>query len=164
MTQLYKIADEYQETLNSLMDEDGLINEMAIAKLDEITGDFNQKGVAIAKYISNIDADLEAIKTEKERLAKRQAVMENRVKWMNEYLKGNMERTGITEICCPYFSIKIKKSPPSVDILDRNQIPEHYLKTKTVVSEDKLKMREDMKNGLSIQGVRLIQNTWLDIR
>ncbi len=164
MTQLYKIADEYRETLDSLMDEDGCIDETAIEKLNAITEDLNKKGVAMAQFMSNIDADLQAIKAEKERLAKRQATLESRVKWMNEYLKGNMERCGIQSISCPYFAIKIKKSPPSVQVDDESQISENYVKTKVTKTLDKAQMRKDMQAGAEIPGAQLVQGTWLDIR
>ncbi len=164
MTQLYRIADEYRETLDSIMDEDGCIDETAIEKLNSITEDLNKKGVAMAQFMSNIDADLQAIKAEKERLAKRQATLESRVKWMNEYLKGNMERCGIQAISCPYFTIKIKKSPHSVQVDDESQISENYVKTKVTKTLDKAQMRRDMQDGAEIPGARLVQGTWLDIR
>ncbi len=165
MTQLYKIADEYRETLDSLMDEDGCIDEAAIEKLNAITEDMNKKGVAIAQFISNIDADLQAIKAEKERLAKRQATLENRVKWMNEYLKGNMERCGIQAISCPYFAIKIKECPlPRVEITDETQVPDSYKIERITLTPNKTQMRRDMQEGAEIPGARLVQGTWLDIR
>ena len=164
MTQLYVIADEYRQAIDLIMNEDYPSDAEAVQKLNEIGESLDKKGVAIAQLISNMGADLDAIKAEKERLAKRQKVLESRMQWMNSYLKGNMEMCRINEISCPYFSIKIKNCPQSVEVMDKSQLPEEYLNTKTVITENKLKMRDDMKNGIEIPGARLIQNTWLDIR
>lgn len=164
MTQLYKIADEYREAFENLMDEDGVMDDMALQKLDSIADSIEKKGISVAHFMKNLDADLEAVKAERDRLDKKYKSLQQKALWINGYLKGNMERCGITQIACPYFTIKIKKSPPAVEIFDRDSIPEDYLKTEVVVKENKAKMREDLKNGTEIPGARLSQGTWLDIK
>lgn len=132
---------------------------MALEKLDAITGDLNKKGVAIAQFISNIGADPESMKKEKERLAKRQAGLEGRVKWMNEYLKGNIERCGIQSISCPYFSIKIKECPlPRVEITDETQVPDSCKIERITLTPNKTQMSRDMQEGAEISGARLVGN------
>ena len=60
MTRLYDIANEYQTTLDALADEEtGEINEQALESLNALSTDLKEKGIAIASFIRNIDADRE---------------------------------------------------------------------------------------------------------
>ncbi len=164
---LYQIANEYQTILDQTFDhETGEINENALAKLDEVKADVKEKGIAIASFIKNIDAERKAIEEAKKSMAEREARLNSRVTYLTSYLQSNMQRCGISEISCPYFVVKLKKCPVSVDILDENFIPKEYLKTKETitVSVDKLKIKEELSQGVIIPGVALKQNVRLEIR
>ncbi|MGJ0484310.1 MAG: siphovirus Gp157 family protein [Methylomicrobium sp.] len=41
---------------------------------------------------------------------------------MKDYLKGNMEHTGITKIECPYFKLSIQNNPAAAHIFDESAI------------------------------------------
>jgi len=162
---LYDIADDYQSALDGAVDvETGEINEQYLSLLDSLGEDLKEKGLAVAYYIKNIDADRDAIKAEKDRLAKKEKAIANKINWLHEYLTRNMDRCGISKIECPYFSIKLKDCPPSVDIHDEQQIPDEYIKRKEVVSFDKAKMNVDLKNGKHIPGADLKRNKRIDIK
>jgi len=165
MTRLYDIANEYQTALENIADEEtGEINEQALETLNALSADLKEKGIAIASFIRNIDADREALDIESKRLAARKSQLARRIEWLNGYLKSNMEACEIQEISCPFFSIKLRKNPASVNITDEAQIPESYLKRKVVESLDKQQMLADLKNGLFIPGAELKHGTRLDIR
>jgi hypothetical protein len=82
-----------------------------------------------------------------------------------DYLKTNMEACGISEITrSPYFTIKLKKCPLSVDVINEKELPVQYLRVKEVITPDKIKMKEDLIAGVLIQGAALKQNTRVEIR
>jgi len=138
MTRLYDIANEYQQALEGIADEEtGEISEQALETLNALSADLKEKGIAIASFIRNIDADREALDIESKRLAARKSQLAKRIDWLNGYLKTNMEACEIQEISCPFFSIKLRKNPASVNITDEAQVPAEYMKRKTVESLDK---------------------------
>ena len=162
---LFEISGEYQHLLDNLCDpETGEISEQALVKLDEVGQELDKKCIAVASYIKNIDAERKAIEEAKRAMASREAAMDKVVTNLTNYLQTNMERTGKTEVSCPYFAIKIKKCPVSVDVLDEEAIPSEYKKRKEVVSVDKMKLKEELSNGIVIPGVALKQNNRLEIR
>lgn len=162
---LYEIADQYRCILNEAINEEtGEINEQALAKLDEIKSDITEKGIAVASYIRNMQADMEAIQNARKEMAEREDKLKREVEWLTNYLQTNMERCGISEIKCAYFNIKLKKCPLSTDILDEQTIPDDYKKTKTVVTIDKIKIKEELLAGVVIPGVQLKQNNRIEIR
>lgn len=162
---LYSIANQYQEILDKTFDDEtGEVNENAIALLEIVKDNIKDKGIAIASFIKNIDAEREAIEKAKKAMAEREARLDRRVSYLTSYLQSNMERCGINEISCPYFVVKLKKCPISVDISNENEIPDDYKKVKSVVSVDKMKIKEEILAGVIIPGATLKQNMRLEIR
>jgi len=162
---LFEIATQYESILSNTFDQEtGVINEDALVKLDELTVTFEDKSIAVASYIKNLDAERKAIEEAKKAMAERESRLDRRVTYLTSYLQSNMERCGITEINCPYFAIKLKKCPVSVDVIDENSIPETYKKSKMLVSVDKVKLKEEMLAGVIVQGAALKQNMRLEIK
>lgn len=162
---LYEIANDYQSILANTFDQEtGEINEHELIKLDEITTKVEDKAIAVAAYIKNLDAEREAIEKAKRNMAEREARLDKRADYLTQYLQTNMERCGITEIKCPEFVIKLKKCPWSTDIIDEESIPDEYKRVKQVVTVDKVKIKDELLSGVIIPGVQLIQNNRLEIK
>lgn len=162
---LYEIANEYQNILEqSFNEETGEVNENALSKLDEISVQLHEKGIAVASYIKNIDAERKAIEEAKKAMAEREGKLNKEIDYLTQYLQNNMEKCGISEIKSPYFVIKLKKCPYSTDIIDESLIPDEYRKVKAVVSIDKVKLKEEMLAGVVVPGVALKQNNRIEIR
>lgn len=162
---LFEISNDYQFLLSNSFDpETGEVNEEMLSELDTTLVKVEDKSIAVASYIKNLDAEKKAIEEVKKSMGERERKLELRVEWLTNYLKSNMERCGINEIKSPYFDIKIKKCPVSVDIFDENNVPEDYKKHKQVISIDKTKIREELQMGVVIPGATLKQNTRLAIK
>jgi outer membrane murein-binding lipoprotein Lpp len=165
MNSLYEISNEYQSLLEKTYDpETGEIFPQVLDKLDEISAKIEDKAIAVASYIKNLDAEREAIEKAKKNMAEREARLDKRADYLTQYLQSNMERCGITEIKSPMFVIKLKKCPFSTDIIDENIIPDDYKKTKEVVTIDRLKLKEELQAGVIVPGAALKQNNRLEIR
>ena len=162
---LFEISGQYQKVLEEAINvETGEIDETALMKLDEIKESAEQKGIAVASCIKNLMAEHEAVKSAKAAMAEREKRLEREVDWLRGYLKDNMEKCSINEISCPYFIVKMKKNPPSVDVKDESLLPMEYIKEKTVLSIDKLKIHRDISAGHKIPGVELVQKNSITIR
>ncbi len=162
---LFEIANEYQNILEQTFDQEtGEINEQAIALLDEAKDNVKEKGIAVASYIENIEAEEKAIDAAIDRMERRKKQLSSQSQFLVNYLKSNMERCGINEISCAYFKVGIKKCPVSVDIFNENEIPNEYKKTKEIINIDKIKIKEEILAGVVIPGAALKQNTRLEIR
>lgn len=164
---LYEIANEYKQIFDEieLESETGELNEEAVLKLSDLQTKMDDKVVAVACFIKNIDAERNAIAEAKKAMAIREARLNRKIEFLEDYLRFNMERCKITEISSsPYFTIKLKKNPYSVDIEDESIIPKDYWKEKVTVSLDKMKIKEEMQQGVIIPGVRLVQNSRVEIK
>ena len=80
--QLYELAEMYLN-LKDMDIEEGDLN----AALENINDEIETKADNIAKVLRDFDGDIEALKSEEERLAKKRKAIENRQKQLKEYLK-----------------------------------------------------------------------------
>ncbi len=162
---LYQIATEYKTVLSDLYNEEtGELNETSLATFNQLSDDMRAKGIALSSFIQNLEAERKAIEEAKKSMAARESRIAKRIDYLSDYLKSNMESCGITDIDCPYFSLKIKKNPVSVEEVDFEMIPDAYKTIKQSVSLDKIKIKQDLLAGIEIDGARLIQKTRLEIK
>lgn len=172
MMPLYKISNEYQAIINEIDSLEG--NEIDIAcqekylsKIDEIHGTVESKIVALASFVKNIEAEKSAIEEARLAMAAREIQLTKKFLYLQSYLKENMEKCGITEISSsPYFTIKLKKCPQSVLIYDEAKITDEYKRRKVVevLTIDKVKIKEEISNGVIVDGAKVVQNTRLEIK
>jgi hypothetical protein len=102
-----------------------------------------------------MDTDIGAIKAEIDRLQQRKKVIENRQSEMTEYLRTNMEATGIKKISCPLFTITCAEGREAVAVFDEDAIPDDLMTVKTEIKPDKLAIAKKLKAGEEVPGAKL---------
>ena len=158
---LYELTQNYLNLLD-LLENPEVPADIIQSALEEVEDNFEDKVENIIKLIKSVGGDIETYKQEELRLSIRRKALENKVANLKEYLEGSLKAIGKTEIKGKLFTLKIQKNAPSVVIDDLNTIPKEYLK---VVEEvDKKRIKEDLKNGLDVQGARLQSSESLRIR
>lgn len=138
--------------------EEGDLN----AALENIDDEIETKADNIAKVLRDFDGDIEALKSEEERLAKKRKAIENRQKQLKEYLQNAMLVLDKRKFKTDLFSFNIQKNAPSLKILDESKIPEDYYKIEKKLNKNDLK--EAVKNGLFEDAAELVQTESLRIR
>ena len=112
------------------------------------------KADGYAKIIKALEADVDGIQKENDRLTSRKKTYENRIKWLKQNLEMCMRATGKKKFTTDLFSFNIQKNGGkrklTIDVNVEN-IPEEYrIKHPDTVNGDKL--REYLKeNGLEGQ-------------
>lgn len=138
--------------------EEGDLN----SALENIDDEIETKADNIAKVLRDFDGDIEALKSEEERLAKKRKAIENRQKQLKEYLQNAMLVLDKRKFKTDLFSFNIQKNAPSLRILDESKIPEDYYKIERKLNKNDLK--EAVKNGLFEDAAELVQTESLRIR
>jgi hypothetical protein len=152
MTALYTLAGQLIE-LQKLSDVD---SDVVIADtLDAVEGEFNKKAEALVSITINMDADVTAIDKEIGRLTDRKKAIANRQESLKEYLRMNMEASGINNISCPLFSITCAKGRSIAIIEDESLLPDEMVNVSTEIVPDKKAILEALKRGDDVPGARL---------
>ena len=127
-------------------------------KLEQLQMQFNDKVEGIALWIKNLVAEAKMIKEEKDNLAARQKVCENKAeslkKYLGQALAGEKFKT-------PKVSISYRKSE-SVEVADVEFLSPEYLKFKP--EADKTKIKEALKAGEVVEGAMLVEKNNIQIK
>ncbi len=154
MKQLYKIAEDHQQIMEAIDSGEYTSEEMADT-LEGAVGSFEDKAQSVLAYTEGLSSDIEQVDAAIKRLQDRKKALSNKRDSMREYLKRNMQQTGITNIKCPLFSITLAKGRDKVVIDDESLIPDDYVEVTVVEKPDKRMLLSDLKDGINIPGCRL---------
>ena len=151
MTALHVLTGEYLDLANN---ED--IPPDAIADtLEAIAGSIHDKAQSLADWSLDMDGNMLKIDTAIDRLVDRKKAIQKRKDSLIEYLRTNMEASGIKKITCPLFTITHVDAPDIVEITDEAALPDDYVSVKVTSSPDKLLIKKALKDGYEVKGARL---------
>lgn len=153
---LYQMVDEYRDALAHLADMD-LDDQTMEDTLEGLQGELIVKGQNVAAFALNLEAEAQAMKEAEQRIAKRRRALENKSKHLRDYLRINMERSGITEISAndKSFRVKLMKGRPTCVIDDEKALPPDYVEEVKTTRVDKRLITQAIKDGYEVPGAHL---------
>ena len=116
-----------------------------------------------AKVIANIQGDSDAIDAEIKRLKAMKDSKDKAVTRLKDALKNAMMVSGIEKIDSPIFKLSLRRSE-AVEVPVVESLPKFYQNVKTVVTADKVAIKEAIKKGENVFGARIIENFSLQIK
>jgi len=158
MARLYEISGQYaelQKIADSVEGEDAGMLEAITNSLGDITESFNEKAEALMYVVRNMEAETGPIDKEIARLQERKKAINNRQDSLRDYLRDNMERTGVKKISCPLFTITCATGRETSIINDESVIPDEYMAVTTSIRPDKAALTKALKSGAEIPGASL---------
>ena len=150
---LYELTQQMQG-LRALMEDDEVDYDLT-ETLDGLEGDIQVKADGLLAYVTNLGADVDAIDREVKRLQARKTAIVNRQEALREYLRFNMEQSGIDKITCPLFTITLRKASDVCVIESENLIPEMFKEEVVTTKIDKMAIKRHLKDGMDVPGARL---------
>ena len=158
---LYKITTE-MKNLTLLLEEGELTPELEQSLV--ITQDQLQaKAIDYCYVIKNLESDSEAIENEIKRLKAMKEAKDNTVDRLKEAVRNAMLASGIDKIESSLFKLSLRRSE-AVEVVNIDQLQESLLTVKKTVSVDKVKIKEFIKSGLTVEGAILKENYNLQIK
>lgn len=161
MANLYEINESIVAAFERGIDaETGeILSEKALEELAKLEMERDEKVEGIALWIKNLLADAEVLKKEKEVFAQRQKAAENRAASLKKYLAGALagQKFETSKV-----KISFRKSE-SVEVMDISKVDDDYLKYAEPTA-DKTKIKKALKDGVDLQGVRLVEGKNIQIK
>ena len=160
---IYEIDNEFATKMNELLEifdeETGEITDLdrfeELKKaLDGLEEERKQKISNVACWYKSLVAEAEAIKAEKQKLAKRQQATENKAENLKAYLEYAL---GGEKFKDARVNITYRKSEGVhfADDFDGNTLPKEFLRIK---AEPKLtEIKEAIKGGQQFEGISLVE-------
>lgn len=159
---LYEIMADYERLAEMDMDTDDDVSAF-MELLHGVEGTFDQKAENYCKLIRNLESDADAFKVEKDRLAKKQKQVENRVNEIKKYLQFEASKIIVAGASRKVgtFTLSIRNNPEALEVVDESALTDEYLKVS--IMPDTAKIKEALKNGETVEGCRLTRGTSLRI-
>ena len=154
MSHLYQITQQHRE-LQELADSEEVPMEALSDTFEALEGEFNDKAISVVHVVENMQSDVDAVDREIKRLSARKSALSNRRDSIREYLRTNMEASGITKIECPLFAITLAKGRDVVVVEDENLIPDDLVEVSVISKPNKREILKRLKAGDEIPGVRI---------
>lgn len=133
MTALYELSRQYLDALDFLTDPENEIDEQTMLNtMEGLKGEVEAKILAVAKFVEQIEHDAEGLEAAARRITMRQKTLENKAAQMRDYIKINMELSGIKKASDSEVSVSLAKLPASVNIVNEELIPDEFWTTNTV--------------------------------
>ena len=128
-------------------------------QLDKLQMERDTKLENVACWIKDLKAEAEALKNEKQALAERQKVAENKAESLKKWLAYALQGEKFKTTKC---AISFRKTE-AVEVTDEglnNLMKEHdELLTYKAPEPNKTAIKQAIKDGLNVAGVQLVQNT-----
>lgn len=164
MAKLYEIKNEFNELL-LMADEQGLSLDDIKDTMDGIEFEFEEKADSTAKMIKTLIADADSVKSEKDRLAKRETALRNSADNLKKYLETMMLEVKKKKFKTTLFSFNIQKNPKNAKVEVEELLPKKYL-IKQPDKVNRKQLLDDLKAGVleENENMRLVQTESLRIR
>lgn len=122
---LFELAAQFRD-LEYFADSDELPAEVIASTLEGIEGEFDDKAIAVGKFVLSLEANAEAVKAAAKAQTERAARIQKRADSLAAYLAFHMQALQKRKIESPDVRLSLRKNPPAVVITDEHAIPPQY--------------------------------------
>lgn len=162
MKSLFNISAEARELASALIE--GELSEELETALVINQNELQEKAINYGFAIKSIEADIDTIDAEIERLKALKTSRTNAIDRMKSTVLEAMNIYGIEKVASPTLNLAVRLNPESVEVVNEYQVPDIYRKEKVTVTIDKTAIKEAIKSGLEVPGAVLDRKKRLEIK
>jgi hypothetical protein len=163
MITLYEMTDQYKQLVELADSSDDPAEQQAFSDtLESLEGEIEEKLHGCAIVVKTIDANVDALEAEIDRLTARAKGMKGSRDRLKLYMETSMTTLGIEKVKGKLYTVAMQNNPPKVEITDETAVTDAYIFV--VTSPDKKKMADDLKAGVVVPGAQLVRTKSLRIR
>lgn len=156
---LYELADNYADVLERLYEgasEEGVVDGDDKAALDAAEDVLADKAEACVKMLRDLTYHHETCKAEAAKLSAKAKAFEKKADWLKSYVLDALRSAHLDKLQAGAFRLSIcKAGNVGVEVVDIDQVPSSYDKLQTGRELSLTAIKEDLKAGKVIPGVRL---------
>lgn len=150
---LYEITHEHQKAFDEMTGA-GFSDQEISDNLAAIQGEFEDKAISCVMYEKTLQGQIDSLSGEIVRLSSMKKSIDSQISNFREYIRSNMEATGINKIEHNLFKITLRKASKIVSVDDSSKVPDEFL---VAVSPriDKAGIKKALVSG-SVEGCSLV--------
>ena len=124
--------------------------------MNELVSKHAIKILALESEVSTIDAQIKELQ-----VLKKEAM--NDIAERREVIVAEMELDKEDDILCGKIHVYFSTSK-AIEVSDVNDLPEEYIRIKTIREADKARIKSDLEKGIAIPGAMQVTNRSLQIK
>jgi hypothetical protein len=150
---LFEIVSQFK-SLEALEDSDEVPPEVIKDTLESIVGLFEDKAVAVAKFILSLEATAESIDEAAKAMAARAARLKKRAESIRHYLLLQFQMIDWRgKIVTPEITLARQNNPPAVQVTDETMVPNQFwVIPEPVPRLDKKSIKAALQSGVDVPG------------
>lgn len=156
MSRLYEITGDLL-TLQEML-EDSVEDEALKDTLEAVQGEYEIKLENYCKVIRNLEADMDALKAEADRLTAKRKVLENNVDRLKRAMFDSMKATKTDKVKGTLFTVAIQKNGGKIPVIVAPEADTSILPDQLVIVSEKPNLeaiRELLEAGKVVDGFTL---------
>lgn len=122
---LYELRNEIMELL-AIAEEENLDPDVVSDTMEGLEFELSEKADSYAKIMKILEGDVDTIDKEIKRLTEKKTTIKNNISLLKGRLEKTMIDTGNRNLKTVLFSFNIQKNPPSVTIIDEEEVPKEF--------------------------------------
>ena len=135
MSRLYEITGDLL-TLQEML-EDSVDDQCLLDTLEGVQGEYEIKLESYCKVIKNLEADMDALKAESERLTAKRKVLENNVARLKKAMFDSMKATNTPKVKGTLFTVAIQRNGGKIPVVQAPDVDLSKLPDELVVVTEK---------------------------
>jgi len=152
---LYDILESHRSALEAWCNDDETPAECWADTLEGIEGEFEDKARAYIAVILELEAEEDAGMAASKKIAATAKAKGNRAAFLRANLLTGCQAIGKTEVKFAEFCAKLPKPKPSLKIDDADLVPAMYKTTSVVETIDNAFLKQQLVDGVAVEGAHL---------
>lgn len=156
MSRLYEITGDLL-TIQNMLEED-FEDQTLIDILEAVQGEYEYKLENYCKVIKNLEADMDALKAEAQRLSDKRKTLENNIDRLKKAMFDSMKLTNTSKVKGTLFTVAIQKNGGKIPVISAPDIDTSKLPDDLVIITEKPNLdaiREVLEAGKTVEGFTL---------
>jgi hypothetical protein len=151
---LYDISHEFNAFEDLLFMDSGEVSDELVELEEMVNALLTTKADGMVSFIQKLEDECDLADAHLKRIQAYKKARTNAIERLKTYTKRCMEKIGTEKINGSMTSIVLPKAQKVVDITNENSVPPEF--TKVSVTLDKVMIKNALKEGLEVEGARLI--------
>lgn len=156
MANIYDINERFLQFQRFVEEAGEELDEQTIRDtFESLEGEVSEKLTGYAAVIKNMESDVDGMKKAEKAIQERRKFAENKIQRLTNVVDETMKFHEIDKIPTPEFVIGYRKCPPSLEVVDEDEIPEQFW----IPQDPKLDRSAALtllKEGATVEGCRLV--------
>ena len=128
--------------------------------LDALMMEREAKVESVALWIKNLESDVIALKAEKDAFAEREAKTKQKIESLKKWLVNALDGQKFSTAKC---AVSFRKST-KLEVVDEYLIPNEFMVQTVTVKPDANAIKALLKQGMEVDGCRLVENQNIQIK